>query len=165
MYPPRRRLLLSVAGVTLGAAQGRLHAHTPYRQWVVYRQKHLLIGCHRDDPSSYALAKGTVAMLDHALPDARSRVARGPAASRLASLLATEQLDVAIVEQATADAMRHGRDGFAAYGPLPLSTLYRFGRHRLVAHARLDSRHAERLVEALDSMRHADAPHAHTHRP
>ncbi len=28
-------------------------AHTPYRQWDVYRMKHLLIGTSREDAASY----------------------------------------------------------------------------------------------------------------
>jgi hypothetical protein len=33
-----------------------LGGHTPYGQWVVYRKKHLVIGCHREDPATYELA-------------------------------------------------------------------------------------------------------------
>ena len=41
----RHALRLSVAAV----ATLLLSGHTPYGQWVVYRKKHLLIGCHKAD--------------------------------------------------------------------------------------------------------------------
>jgi len=44
----RRALRLSVGA----AAALLLSGHTPYRQWVVYRKKHLLIGCHKADPET-----------------------------------------------------------------------------------------------------------------
>ena len=55
---------LSRRAVVAGASClliGRAAAHTPYRQWDVYRQKHLLIGTCRADPDSYPLGKRLVA--------------------------------------------------------------------------------------------------------
>jgi len=47
MTPNRRDVLI---GLALAAAScAAAGAHTPYGQWVVYRQKHLLIGAHRGD--------------------------------------------------------------------------------------------------------------------
>ena len=57
-----RRALLR-AGATAAAAI-LLGGHTPYGQWVVYRKKHLLIGCHKEDPRTYVLAKEAVALLE-----------------------------------------------------------------------------------------------------
>ncbi len=70
----RRALWLSVGAAMVLLLGG----HTPYGQWVVYRKKHLLIGCHKADPETYDLAKRVVALLDAHLPAAKSRVARAP---------------------------------------------------------------------------------------
>lgn len=133
----------------LTAAAFPLGGHTPYNQWVVYRKKHLLIGCHKGDPRGYALAKRTVAALDRHLPAAKARVARAPHAGRLASLLATDQLDTAVLTDAEAVAMRDGVEGFAPYGAVDLRSLLPIGDRLLVARADFPERHAWLLAEAL----------------
>lgn len=124
-------------------------AHTPYRQWAVYRQKHLLIGCHKDDPATYELSKQIVARLDSDLPAASARVARAPATSRLASLLATDQLNIAVLAPETAVAMAAGQDVFAAYGSIPLTTLLPLKDYVLVGHSRLRDSHCWQITKAL----------------
>ena len=133
------------AGVAVPA-----HAHTPYRQWEVYRRKHLLIGCHKDDPDGYALAKAAIATLDEHLPAARARVARGPTAGRLASLLATEQMDVALLGESDALAMAAGTGRFAPYGAIALATLVALPGRLLVSRADLPGRHAWLVADALE---------------
>lgn len=138
--------LLALAGLASRAAS----AHTPYRQWEVYRKKHLLIGCHRQDLSTWEEAKTLVAMLDRHLPEARARVARAPRPARLASLMATEQLDVAVLAPDTASAMAAGAKAFSAYGPVPLTLLGALPRHVLVARADFPAGHGWLVAEALD---------------
>jgi len=131
------------------AAAVLLSGHTPYQQWVVYRRKHLLIGCHKDDPRTYDLAKLTVEMLNAHLPAAKARVARAPHAGRLASLLGTGQMEVAIMDKASASAMTKGAGIFAPYGQTALHLLAPINDRILVAQADLPSRHAWLLTEAL----------------
>jgi len=144
------------AALLLGTALGtsalapRARAHTPYRQWQVYRRKHLLIGCHKEDMAGYALAKEAVAILDEHLPAARARVARGPTPGRLASLLGTEQMDVALLGEADAAAMVEGRGRFAPYGAIELRTLLVAPGRVLVARADFPERHAWLVSDALD---------------
>lgn len=125
-------------------------AHTPYRQWEVYRRKHLLIGCHKDDPDGYALAKEAIAALDEHLPAARARVARGPTAGRLASLLATEQMDVALLGEEDAIAMTEGSGRFAPYGAIALAVLVVLPGRLLVARTDLPEQHAWLVADALE---------------
>lgn len=144
---PGRRALLRLAA---GAGAALLTAgHTPYGQWVVYRQKHLLIGCHKADPETYALAQRVVARLAERLPAASARVARAPHAGRLASLLGTEQLGVAVLESADALAMSAGSGGFSAYGPVPLGLLLPLSGRLLVARDSFRADHAWLVTEAL----------------
>lgn len=126
-------------------------AHTPYGQWVVYRKKHLLIGSHRADPPTYIEAKRLAGVLAEHLPESRSRVARAPTAGRLASLLGTDQLDVAVLSRADAVAMRGAQGQFAPYGKIPLLLLAEIGTYVLVAHARFAERHAWLVSKTLMS--------------
>ena len=146
-----RRRALGLA-LRLGAGAGAalvLCGHTPYGQWVVYRKKHLLIGCHKGDPATYDLAKQVVALLDEHLPAAKSRVARAPHAGRLASLLATAQMDVAALSMPDAAAMQAGSDRFAAYGAVPIALLLPLGDRLLVARTDFPERHAWLVTAAL----------------
>lgn len=129
------------------------HAHTPYKQWAVYRQKHLLIGCQKDVPATYDLSKQIVAHLESELPAASARVARAPAASRLASLLATDQLNIAILAPDIAQAMATGSDKFAAYGSIELTTLLAMDEFLLVGHSRLKDHHCWQITKALEPFR------------
>jgi hypothetical protein len=117
-------------------------AHTPYGQWVVYRKKHLLIGAHRTDPTTYDMAKKLAAVLAHHLPKSKCRVARAPTAQRLASLIGTDQLDVAVLNPTEAIAMLNGSGRFEPYGPTAIRQLAKIGSHLLVAHERLPAKHA-----------------------
>ncbi len=142
----RRQALRLSAGT---AAALLLGGHTPYGQWVVYRKKHLLIGCHRADPKTYDLAKLVVALLAAHLPAAKSRVARAPDAGRLASLLGTAQMAVATLSPADAAAMLQGAGRFAAYGAIALRVLTPVDDRLLVARADFPERHAWLVTGAL----------------
>ncbi|MGH6924519.1 MAG: hypothetical protein ACRED5_12345 [Propylenella sp.] len=131
------------------AAALLLGGHTPYRQWVVYRRKHLLIGCHRADPRTYELAQRAVLQLVQHLPSSRARVARAPNAGRLASLLGTEQMEVAILSPADAAAMVSGAGGFEPYGPIALRLLTPIADRLLVSRAEFPARHAWLVAGAL----------------
>ncbi len=150
-----RRVLARALGG--GAAGVLLTGHTPYQQWVVYRQRHLLIGCHRQDSEGYALAKVLEAALADRLPEARARVARAPDAARLASLFNTGQLDFGLLRGTEAATMREGRAQFAAYGPVPLQAMAVIDRHVLYAMPRVDSAHVGALLSALHDHRGAFA--------
>ncbi len=149
-----RRRLLRAAGAA--AAALFLCGHTPYGQWVVYRKKHLLVGCHRADPATYAAAKMVVEELDAHLPAAKARVARAPNAGRLASLLGTEQMDVAILSRADATGMAAGTGPFAPYGPVALALLAPVDDRLLVARADFPDRHAWLVAQALSASPPAD---------
>lgn len=137
----RRRFL----GFAIALAATPALAHTPFRQWVVYRQKHLLIGAHRGDLRTYELAKEVVAALARELPEARSRVARGPRPERIASLIGTGQLFLTVLSSDQASRMARAAEPFAGYRPTPTHALVDLGGQYLlfaapefpVDHARL----------------------------
>ncbi len=143
----KRRLVLRLSAAIV--AELLLSAHTPYGQWVVYRKKHLLIGCHRADPVTYDLAKRVIARFENSLPAAKSRVARAPNAGRLASLLSTAQMDVAILSAVDAVAMGRGSGSFEAYGAVELRILMPVDSRVMIARADFPQKHAWLLSRAL----------------
>jgi TRAP-type uncharacterized transport system substrate-binding protein len=124
-------------------------AHTPYRQWQVYRQKHLLIGTSKTDTPTYPLGQKVAQVLANHLPESSARVTRGPDAWRLASLLTTGQLEVALLSRADVAALRDGRAPFDAFGPTDLNALFAFGDYLLVCRPDFPAHHAYQVVQTL----------------
>lgn len=137
------RLGLCAAALVLSSG------HTPYKQWVVYRKRRLLIGTSRADGPSYPLGKQVAETLLTYLPESKARASRAPDPWRLASLLSTAQLDVAILSAADAVALVEGRPPFSDFGGVALAGLFGFGGHLLVARADFPARHAYLVSQTL----------------
>jgi TRAP-type uncharacterized transport system substrate-binding protein len=134
--------LVAVACFTAGG-------HTPYRQWQVYRRKHLLVGTSKADAPTYPLGQKIAAVLATYLPESSARVTRGPDPWRLASLLTTDQLEVALLSVADAAALRDGRAPFDAFGPTALNALFAFGGYLLVCRPDFPAHHGYQVVQTL----------------
>lgn len=143
----RRRQLLQ--GGLIATAWVAASAHTPYRQWQVYRQRHLLIGTSKADAPTYPLGQEIARLLATHLPEASARVTRGPDPWRLASLLTSGQLEVVLLSIADTEALRDGRAPFEAFGATELRGLFRFGDYLLVCRPDFPDRHAYQVVGAL----------------
>lgn len=143
----RRRVLAALTLLTVASAS---RAHTPYRQWVVYRRKHLLIGTTRADPDGYRLGKKLAGALAAELPTSQARVARARDSRRLASLMSTGQLQTALLHAEEALAMAAGSSPFEDVGPLDLRVLLVLDRHLLIAVATLPDHHAWLVTSALN---------------
>ncbi|HEX6144967.1 MAG TPA: hypothetical protein VFZ01_19795 [Geminicoccaceae bacterium] len=148
----RRALLRLLVAATVIGVMGPTMAHTPYRQWQVYRQKHLLIGTHKADPLSYEIGRRIAAALAERLPESRARVTRGPDAHRLASLLTTGQLDVVLLSVDEVEALARGAPPFELYGRNRLLTLAGTQDHHLVVRPDFPVRHAWQIAAALPPM-------------
>ena len=147
-----RRRFLGAAGraALVVAAAGLLPGHTPYRQWVVYRKRHLMILASKRDPKGYAKCRDLAERLAAVLPESRARPSRVASAERMASLLSTGQMDLAVIEAEAARAMRAGEGPSKGYGPIDLRLLQALeGGHLLVARAAFPAAHAYRVAEAL----------------
>lgn len=142
----RRKLLKAGLGA---AALVFATGHSPYRQWVVYRRRHLVIATNRADPPSHPLGVHMAAVLVAELPASRARVARAPDAARIASLIDTEQLDVALLRRSEAFALLQGHAPFAAQGPVALRALFVSGDHVLVCRDDFPARHAYLVARTL----------------
>lgn len=123
--------------------------HTPYKQWQVYRRKHLLIGANKADPPTYELGKKIAALLETELPESRARVARAPHAWRLASLLTSDQIQLILLDRDDINGLRHGRDGFEAFGATDLRVLYQFGDYWLVSRPDFPESHAALVTQVF----------------
>ena len=132
-----------------GALTPATFAHTLYPQWVAYRRKHLLIGCHRKDNRTFELAEVLVEGINHAVPAASARAARAPHPERLASLLGTDQIELAVLPRAEAHAMLDGAGRFAPYGRIGLTRIADYGDYVLAADADFPARHAWMVSSAL----------------
>jgi len=137
-----RALLLIV--ISTGVA-----AHTPYGQWSVYRETHLLILTHKADPATFDLGTAVAEYLAAALPASQARVTRAPDMIRVASLIATHQLDVALLHKDDAKGLAQGTMSSVYHEPIPLRTLLLIGDYALVSHADFDDRHAYQVAAAV----------------
>lgn len=142
----RRAFLRTIAA---SSAALLLSGHSPYRQWQVYRQTHLVILTSRDDPGADDLGERLAALIRTALPDSKAAVARGPRVERIASLISTRQAEVGVVSRTNAMAMYHGEDRFEAYGAIPLRALVQTDAYLLVCREEFLLQHAYLLAEAL----------------
>lgn len=149
----RRRELLKIG--LIASAWCVSAAHTPYRQWQVYRRRHLLIGTSKADAPTYPLGQRIAELLASELPESSARVARGPDPWRLASLLTSRQLEVVLLSSADVAALRDGGAPFEAFGPTALNALFAFGDYFLVCRPDFPPHHAYLVVETLSA--HADA--------
>lgn len=142
----RRQFLSLTAG---SAGWVLLSGHSPYRQWIVYRETHLIILTSRDDLGADDLGEKFAAIVRGALPDSKAAVGRGPRVQRIASLISTRQVAVGVVSRPNALAMYHGEGPFQQYGAIPLRVLVQNDVYRLVCRDDFLPQHGFLLAEAL----------------
>lgn len=148
----RRRFLAAAA---LGLAAGPAAAHTPFRQWKVFRQRYLLITTSRTDPAGDALGDRFAEILLQELPDSRAMVSRAIDLKRIASLITTDQANIAVLERAAAVALARGEAPFGDFGPFPLQAIVRTDAHCLVCRDDVPMHHGYLIAATL--MGHGEA--------
>jgi len=148
---PGRRAFLRTAAA--GAAAILLCGHAPYGQWGVYRRRYLLILTARTDPPSFELGKRVAEVLADRLPSSMAQVSRAPHKERIASLISSHQLDVALMRRDDAAALRQGSPPFAEHGPVKLLTVVGIGEYLFVCRDDFAARHAWLIAATLDKSR------------
>jgi len=140
----RRTWLLGAAAMmtTLALPFRAAQAHSPYRQWDIFRKKHLQILTSRSDLDGDAIGDEWVALLLERLPLSQAMVSRARDMRRVASLLKTDQAKLAVLSYSDAKAMIAGAAGFEEYTPIPLQVMLDNGTHVLVARENLPLHHA-----------------------
>jgi TRAP-type uncharacterized transport system substrate-binding protein len=140
--------LILIGAISLGAG-----GHAPYGQWGVYRKRYLLILTTRSDPTSYELGTQIATILAERLPDSRAQTSRAPHKERIASLISSKQMDVALMLRDDAAALRAGAPPFS-FGPVSLHTIVGLGDYLLVCRDDFPARHAWLICEAISKDRH-----------
>jgi hypothetical protein len=129
-----------------------LSAHTPYAQWTIYRRRNLFVVASRTDEEAVRLARAVAEGLAAELPDSRARFTRASDSVRIASLLTSGQLDVAVIGRGEAGPMLAGAGPYTAVGAVPLRLVAELGEHLLVTVEGFKDRHAFLLAEALGEL-------------
>ena len=147
----RRRQLAKVAAAAVAAIA--VGAHTPYGQWTVYRLRNLFIVASGTDVQAANLARALAEGLSRELPESHARMTRATDSVRIASLLATEQLDVAVVSREEAALILAGTGLYREVGPLQLRAIAALGEHVLVTVEGFAARHAYLIAAAVEHLR------------
>lgn len=142
----RRRFLAACAAVLAATPAA---AHTPFRQWKVFRQRYLLITTSRTDPQGDALGDRFVEILAEELPDSRAMVSRAINLQRIASLITTDQANLAILDRPAAQALALGEAPFAEFGPFALQAIVQTDAHALVCREDVPLHHGYLIAATL----------------
>ena len=116
-------------------APGIAIAHSPWGQYVVYRQKHLLVLSTRDDNASYPYSKRLVEAINKGAPEASARPARAINLDRAYNLLRSDQFQFALLSPDNVEAMRTATGQFSGKAAVDLKTIYKFEELEFVVRA------------------------------
>lgn len=145
-----RALLVGVALLNMG--------HSPYRQWAVYRDSHLVVVADGSAPGALAVAEAVARCLASHVAGSRAAAARARTAMDVMTLLASRQLPVGLVLAVDAAEARAARGAFAGGTPLPLRALAALGPYALVALEDFPAEKAREIATALAEHPPPDAP-------
>lgn len=142
----RRGLLRAAAAAGLWLA---LSGHSPYRQWEVYRKTRLVLLANASDPQSVQLGSALAKLYLQRLPESRATMARARDGNDLVRLLASRQLDIAVMREPDAHAALAGKAPYADSGGVRLRALAALGEHLFVCREEVPNASAYMLTEAL----------------
>ncbi|MFZ2738288.1 MAG: hypothetical protein WBI20_01385 [Burkholderiaceae bacterium] len=141
------RLALSAAWPLLPLTHA--FAHTPYRFWDVFRKQNMQILTSHADYTGDDVGEDWVAVLRENLPLSRAMVSRAHDIPRIASLLKTNQVKIAVLSYLHARLLFTGEPPFEEFAPLPLNILVDNGKYLLVTRPDLPLYHGYLLTVAL----------------
>ncbi len=145
----RRTLLRACAALLVAGPLAPSWAHTPYRQWDIFRRRYLQVLTSRSDLAGDAIGDDWVAHLLQRLPLSRAMVSRARDTARVASLLKTDQARLAVLSHADARAIAAGLPPYDEYAPMPLQVLLANASHVLVVRENLPLHHGYAIASAL----------------
>ena len=120
------KALVRIGGIIL--VMVLVSGHSPWGQYQVYRQKHLLIMSTISDEPTYSFSRRLVTALNEVLPEANARPARAKHFERLHSLFSTKQMQIMVLSRSNADAAQKGEGPFAEFGPLSFKIIYQLDK-------------------------------------
>lgn len=146
------RCLLTAAGALA------LMGHSPYRQWSVYRQTHLVLVADESAAGAAATGEAVARVVAAAVPRTRAVVAEAHSAIEVAKLLRSRQLPLGVLLAGDAADALLGRGPFAGEPPLPLRALAAVGPYRLVSLEDFPADLAAAIARALAGHQPEGAP-------
>jgi TRAP-type uncharacterized transport system substrate-binding protein len=137
------RLLLA------GGAALLLMGHSPYRQWYVFRAKHLIVVTDDANPSAFPLAEAVAAAIAARVPESKAMAAKAKTSRDVVKLLRSHQLPLGLlpIDDALAAFKASGR--FSGEAPVPLRTLAVFAPYLLVALEDYSREKAQQIAQTL----------------
>lgn len=126
-------------------------AHTPFPQWKVYRKLHLFIVVNREDAAAYEWGQAIAHTLADELPESRAMVTRAHDALRLASLISTQQLDVALLSRSALTAWQEQQPPYDQLEPTHLQELFEVEDYVLISRDDFRAEHAGWIRETLQA--------------
>ena len=124
-------------------------AHSPWGQYLAYREQHLLIMSVREDAPTYPFSKILVEAINKELPEASARPARARDFRRVQSLFSTNQMPLVLLSKKNANHMVKGSGPFKAYGSADAKVIYYFGDMVLLAQPSFPDKFAWLITKAL----------------
>lgn len=124
-------------------------AHTPFPQWKVYRKLHLFIVVNRDDTVAYDLGQAIAHTLAEEIPESRAMVTRARNSLRLASLISTQQLDVALLPRTELTAWQTHQHPYEQLQSTDLKELFEVEDYVLISRDDFRAEHAAWIQETL----------------
>jgi len=126
-----------------------LTAHSPYRQWDAYRRARLVIVASFEEEEAVRLGLRLAAAVAERVPETRAMLSRARDTNDLFRLVASRQIDVALVGEADAHAAVVGAQGWGGGAGIPLRSLARVGPYLLVCRDDFPPANAYRIAEAV----------------
>jgi len=140
-------------------------AHTPYRFWDVFRKRNMVILTSHADYTGDETGDAWVATLRENLPLSRAMISRTHDMTRMASLLKTDQVKLAVLAYQHARLKFSGEPPFEEYAPLQLDILVDNGKYLLVTLPNLPHYHGylvtTALMEAADKLQFINPGQGH----
>ena len=137
-------------------------AHSPWGQYQVYRQKHLLILSTKEDAPTYPFSKRLTTIINRIEPTASARPARAKDLRRIHALLKTNQMQFAVLSKQNAVHLRQGTAAFKDKEPLAMAVIYTFGELEFLVQPefpdQLVSIVTHAVLSSLDHFPDADPP-------
>jgi TRAP-type uncharacterized transport system substrate-binding protein len=138
--------------VEIGLATGlwaMLTGHSPYKQWDVFRKTRLVVLVNADDPGSVKFGTALAEFYAKQLPDSRATFARAKNKHDMVRLIASKQLEVALLNESDAYAVLSGAEPYADNGKVPLRAMAAIGEYLFICRDDLPQQGVHMLTEAL----------------
>jgi hypothetical protein len=124
-------------------------AHSPWGQYLAYREQHLLIMSTREDLPTYPYSKTLVNVINKQLPEASARPARARTFRRVQGLFSTNQMPLLLLSKKNAKALIKGKGVFKKFGSAEAKIIYYFDDLVLLAQPSFPDKFAWLLTNAI----------------